>query len=438
MKILNRKIADYIKAFYRDNDNKILIIEGARQVGKSFIIREVCKAQYKNYIEINLLEDYESNKNFEYVKTTKDFYLQISAIYGDAINTNEDTIIFLDEIQVYPHLITMLKFLNQDNKYRYICSGSLLGVTLSNVASVPMGSVEIKKMYPLDFEEFLMANGFNAFEEVYECFKERRSLNKNIHNVLIDYFKDYLIIGGLPECVRAFLENKNIKQVRTLQTNITNFYINDATKYDIANKLETKLIYEYIPSLMENKKNRVVVKDIKGKKGYTFQYFEKSFEYLTSSGIAIKVNAISNPKFPLIESAKKSLLKLYLNDIGLLTNILYKENIAAIKNDANSINLGNAYETVVAEELNSKYDNLYYYDNKKNGEVDFLIDDYNNLSILPIEVKSGKDFAVHSAIDKFVKSKEYNVKKGIILSNDIEIKEEGSKIYMPIYYFMYL
>ncbi|MBR1454499.1 MAG: ATP-binding protein [Lachnospiraceae bacterium] len=438
MKVLKRKIADYIKEFYQENDNKILLIDGARQVGKTFIIREVCKAQYKNYIEINLLEDYESNKNFEYVKTTKDFYLQISAIYGNAINTNEDTIIFLDEIQVYPHLITMLKFLNQDNKYRYICSGSLLGVTLSNVASVPMGSVEIKKMYPLDFEEFLMANGFNTFEELYECFKEKRSLNKNIHNVLMDYFKDYLIIGGLPECVRTFLENRNIKQVRTLQMNITNFYINDATKYDIANKLETKLIYEYIPSLMENKKNRVVVKDIKGKKGYTFQYFEKSFEYLTSSGIAIKVNAISNPKFPLIESAKKSLLKLYLNDIGLLTNILYKENIAAIKNDANSINLGNVYETVVAEELNSKYDNLYYYDNKKNGEVDFLIDDYNNLSILPIEVKSGKDFTVHSAIDKFVKSKEYNVKKGIILSNDIEIKEEGSKIYMPIYYFMYL
>ena len=438
MIVLKRKIADYIKKFYTENTNKILLIDGARQVGKSYVIRQVCKEQYKNYIEINLLEDSESERNFEYVKTTKDFYSLVSAKYGNKLNNKFDTIIFLDEIQVYPHLITMLKFLNQDNRYQYICSGSLLGVTLANTASIPMGAIEIKKMYPLDFEEFLMANGFNAFDEIYENFKEKKTLNKSIHNILLDSFKDYLIVGGLPECVKTFAESQNIKTIRTLQTNITNFYINDATKYDTENKLETKLIYEYIPSLMENKKNRVVIKNIKNKPGYTFKYFEKSFKYLTSSGIAINVNAISNPKFPLIESAKKTLLKLYLNDVGLLTNILYKENITAIKNDSMSVNLGNVYETVVAEELHSRYENLYYYDNKKNGEVDFLIDDYNNLSILPIEVKSGKNFTTHSAIDKFVDSKEYSVKQGLILSNDIEIREQNNKIYLPIYFSMYL
>lgn len=438
MIILKRKITNYIKSFYTKNDSKILLIDGARQVGKSFIIRNVCKEQYKNYIEINLLEDSESERAFEYVKSTKDFYSVVSAKYGEKLNNPTDTIIFLDEIQIYPHLITMLKFLNQDNKYRYICSGSLLGVTLTNITSIPMGAIEIKKMYPLDFEEFLISMDFNAFDDVYESFKERKTLNKSIHNILIDYFKDYLIVGGLPECVKTFVESHNIKTIRTLQANITNFYIDDATKYDIENKLETKLIYEYIPSLMENKKNRVVIKGIKEKPGYTFKYFEKSFEYLTSAGIATSVNAISNPKFPLIESAKKSLLKLYLNDVGLLTNILYKENITAIKNDSLSINLGNVYETVVAEELNSRHEHLYYYDNKKNGEVDFLIDDYDNLSILPIEVKSGKNFTLHSAIDRFIDNKEYTVKQGLILSNDMEIKEQDNKIYLPIYFSMYL
>ena len=438
MRVLKRKIEDYIKAFYKDNDNKILLIDGARQVGKSFIIRKTCNELFKNYIEINLLEDSVNQKNYESIKSVKDFYSQLSAIYGERLNDNKDTIIFLDEIQVYPHLITILKFLNQDKKYRYICSGSLLGVTLSNVDSVPMGAIEIKKMFPLDFEEFLIANGFNAFNEVYESFKEKKSLNKNIHDILMDYFKDYLIVGGLPECVTNFLEKQNINNLRTLQTNITNFYINDATKYDATNKLEAKLIYEYIPSVMENKKNRVVIKDIKNKPGYTFKYYEKSFEYLISSGIAINVNAISNPKFPLIESSKKTLLKLYLNDIGLLTNILFKENIAAIKNDNLSINLGNVYETVVAEELHTRHENLYYYDSKKNGEVDFLIDDYNNLSILPIEVKSGKNFTTHSAIDKLIDNKDYSIEKGIILSNDIEIKEIDNRIYLPVYFSIYL
>lgn len=190
--------------------------------------------------------------------------------------------------------------------------------------------------------------------------------------------------------------------------------------------------------LWKIKKNRIVIKDIKNKPGYTFKYFEKSFEYLISAGIAINTQAISNPTFPLLESAKKSLLKLYLNDVGLLTNILFKENVAAIKNNTTSINLGNVYETVVAEELHSRYDKIYYYDNKKNGEIDFLIDNYDDLSILPIEVKSGKNFTVHSAIDKFIDNQNYNVNKGIILSNDIDIKENGGKLYLPIYFVMYL
>ena len=310
MKQLHRKIEKYIKTFFLEFNNKILIIDGARQVGKSFIIRKVCNEIFSNYVEINLLEDSLSEKNFENIKSTKDFYTQVSAVYGDKLNNNQDTIIFLDEIQTYPHLLTLLKFLNQENKYRYICSGSFLGVTLLNTTSIPMGSIEIKKMYPLDFEEFLIANGFNAFESIYENFKEKKSLSTNIHNILLNHFKDYLIVGGLPECVKTFIETGNIKTIRTIQTNISNFYIDDATKYDRENKIEAKLIYEYIPSLMENKKNRVIIKDIKNKPGYTFKYFEKSFEYLISAGIAINTQAISNPTFPLLESAKKSLLKL--------------------------------------------------------------------------------------------------------------------------------
>ncbi len=437
--MLYRKIEKTIREHLK-SDEKILIIDGARQVGKSFIIRYVAQEMFSNYIEINLLEDYLSNGIFGKIRSVEDFYLQVSMIAGDRMKDKDNTIIFLDEIQVYPHLLTLMKFLKQDDKYTYIASGSLLGVTLAKTSSIPIGSITVRHMYPLDFEEFLYANGFNkyALNAIEAKYKSGESLDEATHDTVMKLFKKYLLVGGLPDAVNSYLKDYNIVNVRTIQNEIHEFYGADASKYDVENKLKIRRIYDMIPSTLENKKKRIVIKDIDGIKGRTFAYYRDEFDYLINAGIALEVKAISTPTFPLIESSGKNLIKLYLNDVGILTGILYGNNVRAIMDDERSINLGTVYESVVASELKAHGKNLFYYDNRSNGEVDYLIDDYESLSAVPIEVKSGKDYTVHSALDRFVSNADYNVKKAFVLSNNREVKADGKITYLPIYYVTFM
>lgn len=438
--MLYRKIAKKIEEHLTSNSNKIMLIDGARQIGKTYIIRYVINKLYENIIEINMLEDQLGERIFENVKTINDFYLSVSMIAGEKMKDRDSTIIFIDEIQAYPHLLTMLKFLREDNRFTYIASGSLLGVTLASTTSIPMGSIMVKKMYPLDFEEFLYANGFNndSIIALMNKYQNKESLDINLHNKLMDLFKKYLFIGGLPDAVNTFIEEYNIVKVREIQDEIYNYYKMDASKYSIDKKLKISRIYDMIPSNLENKKKRIIIQDIENIKGKRFSDYQDEFDYLINAGITVEVKAISNPTFPLIQSATKNLLKLYLNDVGILSSILYKTNIKSILNDENNINLGTVYENAISTELKAHNHNLYYYDNKSKGEVDFLIDDYDNLTVLPIEVKSGKDYYIHSALSKLVQNGEYNIKKGIVLSNEREIKELNNIIYLPIYFIMFI
>ncbi len=438
--MLFRKIEKTIEDYLQSDTNKILLIDGARQVGKTYIIRHAGKKSFANYIEINMVEDSLANQLFKNVKTVEDFYLQVSMLYGDKMGTKQDTLIFIDEIQEYPHLLTLLKFLSQDNRFKYIASGSLLGVTLSQTTSIPMGSIRKIRMFPLDFEEFLYANGINelVINSLRASFESNTSLNDSSHAKIMDLFKKYLLIGGMPDAVNAYLSEKNIRTVREIQEEIREYYAIDCSKYDAARKLKIRRIYDLIPSNMENKKKRVVAQSIEEKKGKTFSDYQDEFEYLISSGIALGVQAVSNPSFPLIETSGKNLLKLYLNDPGLLTDVLYKDNIRAVLDDVDSINLGSVYESVVASELIAHGHKLFYYDNRKKGEVDYLIDDYQSLSVVPIEVKSGKDYSVHSALNVFTKNEDYGIKKAIVLSNEREVKQKGKIWYLPVYYAMFL
>lgn len=438
--MLYRKIEKEIKEHLENNTNTILIVEGARQVGKSFIIRKVAQELFKNYIEINFAEDKFQTKTFEQVSSVQDFYMKLSSVAGEKMNVKNDTIIFLDEIQEYPQFLTLLKFLNQDNKFTFIASGSLLGITLNKTTSIPLGSILIKKMYPLDFEEFILANGVGnyAIDAIRNKFLANESLDEGMHNRLMSLFKNYLLVGGMPQAVNTFIATNNIVKVREVHTNIHDLYGIDAAKYDKENRLKIQRIYSLIPSFLENKKKRVVIKDIEDIKGKRFDNYRDEFDYLIQAGVSLEVKAISNPIFPLIESAGKNLLKLYFNDIGLLTNVLYKNNIMAILNEENSVNLGSVYESVVAQELKAHGKNLFYYDNKTKGEVDYLIDDYDNLSVLPIEVKSGKDYYVHTALNHFVSNEDYKIKKAIVLSNERNVIVKDKIVYMPIYYSMFL
>ena len=437
--MLYRKIESVIENHLKSDSQKILLVDGARQVGKTYIIRHVGKKLFENFIEINMVEDSLGDKMFENTRTVEDFYLQVSVLAGSKMKNKENTLIFIDEIQQYPHLLTLLKFLSQDNKFTYIASGSLLGVTLSQTTSIPMGSIRKIRMFPLDFEEFLYANGMNeiVISSLRAKFERLESLDEAMHNKMMDLFRKYLLVGGLPDAVNSFIADTNIQSVREIQSEIHDYYAADASKYDAEKKLNIRRVYDLIPSNMENKKKRVVAQSIENKRGKTFNDYADEFEYLISAGIALNVQAISNPVFPLIESSGKNLLKLYLNDVGILTGILYGSNIRAVLNDEKSINLGSVYETVVASELLAHGHKLFYYDNRSKGEVDYLIDDFDSLSAVPIEVKSGKDYTVHSALNTFVSNEDYHIKKAYVVSNERVVSQNGKITYIPIYYIMF-
>lgn len=440
--MLYRRITSYIENYLKSDTDKILILEGARQVGKSFSIREVGTRLYANYIEINFVEDDEGEQLFKNIHRKEDFYLTLSMVAGDKLSARNDTLVFLDEIQHYPQYLTMLKFLREDGRYRYIASGSLLGITLQDTTSIPVGSIIRKEMFPLDFEEFLIANGFGgeAIAMLRQSYENSQSISVEHHNHVMDLFRRYLLVGGMPDAVNIYLETHNIVKVREVQEGIRSLYADDASKYEKehSKKLLIRRIYEMIPSQMENKKKRIVAQDIRGKEGDRFAQYQEEFEYLISSGISLDVHAISNPHFPLSESLQKNLLKLYLNDVGLLTGLLYHNNIRSVLEDMRSVNLGSVYESVVAQELRAHGHKLFYYDNRKQGEVDYLIDDHKVMSVHPIEVKSGKDYTVHSALNNLMRNPDYNILTGTVFSNEREIRQNGRITYMPIYFVMFI
>ena len=437
--MLYRKVEPLITDYFASNTDKVLVVTGARQIGKSYIIRYCAERHFKNIVEINLITDAEGDKVFENIRTVDDFYVALSAFTSRKLGDRNDTLIFLDEIQVYPHLLTMFKFLREDGRYRYVASGSLLGVTLKKSASVPLGSIDIIKMYPLDFEEFLIANDFGkeSIEALRENFKALKSVPLGIHNRVMGLYKRYLLVGGLPEAVNRFLATRDLNQVRSIQQTVSELYRIDAAKYDEEHSLKIGRIYSLIPSVMENKKKRIVYRNIEDIKGRRAADYEEEIEYLISSGIVLGVNAISNPKFPLRETEQKNLIKLYYNDPGLLTAALYRNNPIPVLNSESGINLGSVYECAVACQIAANDNSLYYYDNRTRGEVDFLFDDFESLSVVPVEVKSGKDYKRHIAISRFVSTEEYRIKCAYVLSNSNEVEINGKIRYIPVYFSMF-
>jgi len=438
--MLKRKIQNAIREYLTSNSNKVLLIDGARQIGKSYIIRHEGSRLFPNYIELNMVEDRKGEHVFENVKDVKDFYFRVSLVAGDRLHRKEDTLIFIDEIQVYPELLTLLKFLKDDDLYTYIVSGSQLGIALNETLSKPGGRMRKLRMYPMDFEEFLWANGVgeDAVNTIKEHFEAREPLDESSHNYVMDMFRKYLLVGGLPDAVNTYISTRNLVEVRKVHEEIHTLYQEDCSQYDKDYKLVIRRVYDLIPSNLENKKKRVQINDISGKKGKCTADYKEEFEYVISSGIGLEVKAVSNPRFPLADSEKKNLLKLYMNDVGLLTNILFRYNAKAVLDDLPSINLGSVYENVVASELSAHGHTPCYYDSKKNGEVDFLIDNYDSLSTMPVEVKSGKDSGRHRSLDKFLAVSDYHIQTALVLDNKREVRVDGKTAYMPVYYVMFL
>ena len=420
---------------WKATSNKALLVTGARQVGKTYIIREFLKEEFgeDNFIEFNLIENELAKTTIENSSNSEDLLFRLSALTNKNMIKGK-TIIFLDEVQVCSNIITAIKFLVEDGSFRYILSGSLLGTELKDIKSIPVGYMDSFQMYPLDFEEFLIANGLNTnvLDRLKTNFEELTPVDKIVHSKLIDMFHLYLIVGGMPSVVKKYLETNNLKDVVEEQNNINRFYRQDISKYDENNNLYIKDIFDLIPSELNNQNKRFIMKNLN--ENIKFNRYENSFLWLKDAGVALPVYCADEPKTPLILSKSRNLFKLFHCDVGLLAS-MYMDNNLQIKilNKDKDINFGSIYENAIAEELVSKGFDLYYYKNNKIGEIDFLIE--NKGVVIPLEIKSGKNYKRHNALDNLLLDS-VDIPKAYIFSNN-NVEVDGNKVYLPIYMIMF-
>ncbi len=430
--MLKRKIDAYIKHYY-EHTNKALMITGARQIGKTFSIREFGKS-FKSFIEINFIESPEAVNLFTNVTSSSDLLLRLSAFTPKPLVKGK-TLIFFDEVQLCPNIVTYMKFLVDEGSYRYILSGSLLGVELKDLRSEPVGYMGIKEMFPLDFEEFITCIGINedVITSLRSAWENITPVDDFIHNKLTELFRLYLIVGGMPAAVNEYLKTNNLNEVMAVQQDIIRLYKRDIAQYDPDNKLYIEEIFDLIPPELNAKNKRFILKNLN--ENAKFSRYENSFIWLKNAGVAIPVYNVEEPKVPLLLSRSRNLFKLFLNDIGLLAS-QYAEGIQLrIISGDKSINHGSIYENAVAQELLAHGFDLYYYNNKKRGELDFIIE--INGSVLPVEIKSGKDYERHRALSNIMDCRDYDLSKALVLSTE-NFKKEGGILYAPIYMVMFI
>ena len=411
------------------NRKEALLITGARQVGKTFIIRKCAKKHFEYVIEINFIERPDAIKLFENAKSSEDILLRISA-FTDVPLVPGKTLIFFDEVQECKEIVTAIKFLVEDGKYRYILSGSFLGVELKDIRSVPVGYMTIMEMYPLNFFEFCRANKVSQriFDMLEMCWNEKKAIDQIVHEKLLDLFHLYLIVGGMPAVVEGYLRTKNLQEVFRLQKGILQLYKKDIAKYDPQNKLYLEEIFKLIPSELNSKNKRFILKNLNV--NFRFSRYEHSFIWLKEAGVALPVYCVQEPEVPLLLSKATNLFKLFLSDVGLLA-AMYADGLQIkILNKEKDINFGSIYENAVAQELKTQGFELYYFNSKKQGELDFVIEYKGN--VLPIEVKSGKSYTRHNALDNVMSTPRYHIEQAIVFCNE-NIHEKNKIVYMPVY-----
>lgn len=432
--MVERKIESRLKSFFEQNNRKALLVTGARQIGKTYSIRRFGKAHFKSFVEINLIENKQAKKIFDLAENSKEILLRISALSDQPLIPGE-TLIFIDEVQEAKELVTAIKFLVEDGRYQYVLSGSLLGVELQDIRSIPVGYLEIFEMFPLDLEEFALANGVlpSILDNLRECFERRQPVDNLIHEKMMELFRLYLIVGGMPSAVTAYLSTNDLKKVTQSQQEILRLYKKDIAKYDPNNKLYLEDIFSSIPGELNQKNKRFILKNLN--ENFKFSRYENSFIWLKNAGVALPTFCVSEPTVPLILSKSKNLFKLFLSDVGLLAS-MYTDGIQLkILSREKDINFGSIYENVAAQELKAHGYDLFYFNSKKQGELDFLIEEQGH--VLPIEIKSGKDYQIHSALNKVLSNQQYDIPKGFVFSNN-NITQQGKIIYCPIYMLMFL
>lgn len=432
--MIYRKIEKNLERFYDSNDKKALLITGARQVGKTFIIRESGKKHYKNFVEINFLENKQARTLFKNAVDSSDILMRLSLLTDKPLIPNE-TLIFLDEVQACKEIVTAIKFLVEEGSFKYILSGSLLGIEMKDIRSVPVGYMDIITMFPMDFEEFAIAYGVSEriINSLRNSFESRIPVDSLVHEKMMSLFNLYLIVGGMPAAVNKYLQTNNLKEVLREQHSIINLYKMDISQYDPDRKLYIEEIFDLIPSELNSKNKRFVLKDLN--ENFKFSRYTNSFIWLKDAGVALPSYIASEPKVPLKLSKSVNLFKLFLSDVGLLASMYMNDIQIKILNHEKDINFGSVYENVAAQELRAHGFDLYYFNSKKQGELDFIVEWKGE--ILPIEIKSGKDYTKHAALTNIMSNENYKIKEAFVFQND-NVSINKNIIYYPIYMLMFI
>lgn len=436
--MLSRKIDNYIEKHYANNKSALLL-KGARQVGKTSAIRKYANKQKMNLIEINFYEDNSARNIFTGSQNAKDVLLRISA-HTKKKTSLENTMIFFDEVQKCPEVITWIKFLVDEGSCKYALSGSLLGVELNEIESVPVGYMAVKEVFPLDIEEFARCLGLSddVIDSVAESYENRIPVDKVIHTALMKMIHLYLVVGGMPAAVQAYIDTNDLNIVEEKQKEILEMYKWDISQYDKNRKLEINEIFSLIPSELDAKNKRFILKNLN--EHARFSRYENSFLWLKNAGTAIPTLNIQEPTVSFKLNEQRNLFKLFQNDVGLLT-CQYASGIQLqLLQGETKLNYGAIYENLTAQELvchgfGGDDHELHYFNSKKQGEVDFIISQNGN--IIPIEVKSGKDYERHSALTNILGNKDYNIDFAYVLTNS-NIHVDEKRIYMPIYMLMFI
>ena len=432
--MLKRKAYDRLLEWKAEEHKKALCILGARQIGKTTIVREFAKEHYKYFIEINFLLDEKATQIFSGALDAHTIITNLTAYVQSPMEAGE-TLVLLDEIQECPNARTAIKFLVEDGRFDYIETGSLLGVRYKEVKSYPVGFEEIYRMYPMDFEEYLWANGVQKDTIAYlkECFEQRKQVTDSVHDTLNKLFLSYIVVGGMPQAVSKYVETHDIGKVVANQNEILELYRLDIAKYaKESDKIKIQSIFDSIPAQLNEKNRRFILSSI-DKKGKQNRY-ENSFAWLADAGVALPCYNVVCPQPPLQLNEKHNLFKLFMGDTGLLCAACMENVQFDILQGNLDVNLGSILENIIAQTIKCNGFSLHYYDSKKNGELDFVIQ--NGMKVDLIEVKSGNDYKKHHALNKIFQIEEWKFGNAYVFCKG-NIEQEKETIYLPWYMSMF-
>jgi len=429
--MLRRSALEKMQSWRLHRASQALLVTGARQVGKTFLVREFCRANWKHLAEINLLENADAREAISTARNSRELFLRISA-FVDVPLVPGETVIFLDEIQEAKEAVTAIKFLAERRDFEYIVSGSMLGVELKGIRSAPVGFLTTLVMYPLDFEEYCWANGLSGdvIGEVRRCFAAREPVDEFVHRRMSELYYRYLISGGMPEPVKAFAETDSVEAVRLQQNAIVEQYLHDISKYAGSRAHTVQRIFNLMASEVSSQDKRFTVGSIEGD-SHADRYAD-DFMWIADANVALPVYNVTEPRYPLELSTESRKVKLFFGDVGILT---YKCGMDVVRDLALSrrdINFGAIYENAVAQELVAHGFSSRYFKSRTVGELDFVVQwPYDR--ILPIEVKSGKAYKRHSALNNaFKPENNYGIERAIVFyEGNVELGERIA--YLPPY-----